>query len=263
MTPKVPKKYRTERSNLVSRTCEGRNGWFRDPHEAKVIPDWAHRFPNLPLVADGREETGYSRAGRGTTAFDLFRRVDIGGIYRVDFLSIKTDTIGSDGKLPSKLELSTGRLETLVALLEGIHSGSALPTVVFVSENDEFGEPLEDGFAIFLDLAPILRRGIASIEHGPYAKGKAPEAYFKWSSARPCGGKSKHLVRADREFPYVDEENRRWISPDKVCYPELVVSLSSLGLRRSDWRPINVRDLPEFVQAQDWDMMAYGPVQVR
>lgn len=247
---------RADRSNLVSRELEGRNGWSRDPYEAKIIPDWLHRFPNLALVADGREETGFTRAGRGTTAFDLFRQVNAGGILRSDFLSIKTDTICSDGKLPSKIELSTGNQTTLAALLEGINRGAALPTVFFVSENDENGDPLEDGFAIFLDLAPILRRGIAPIESGPYGKGEAPEAYFKWSAARKCGGKAKHLLRADLEFPHIDAQGRRWVAADKVCYPELVVSLSKLGIRRSSWYSVNMSDLQAMCEAQDWDRMS-------
>jgi hypothetical protein len=130
--------------------------------------------------------------------------------------------------------------------------------VVFVSENDDLGEPTDEGFAIFLDLAPILRGGIADIEQGPYGKGCAPEAYFKWSSARPCGGKAKHIARAELTFPHVDEQGRKWLAPDKVCYPELVVSLAKLGIKRSSWIPCHLRDLPALCEAQNWDVMAYG-----
>ncbi len=259
------KTWRVNRSNLASRAIEGCFGWCRDPYTAEVVPEWTARFPNLPIVADGREETGHTRAGRGTTAFDLFRRIDgrdaqdrvVRGI-RVDFLSIKTDTIASDGKLPSKLELSTGNEATLRAILEGIERGAALPTIVFASENDENGDPMEEGFAIFLDLGPILRRGIAGIDNGPYGKGEAPEAYFKWSSARPCGGKAKKLAREDYDFPHVDEQGRRWIAADKVCYSELVVSLSSLGYKRSHWIPCQISDLARLCEDQDWNRMALG-----
>lgn len=249
---------RVNRSNEVSRAIEGRFGWFRDPYAAEAVASWVAAFPNLPIVADGREETGMTRAGRGTTAFDLFRSVVAGGVKRVDFLSIKTDTIGSDGKLPSKLELSTGNETTLNALLDGINNGAAYPTIVFASENDENGDPCDEGFAIFLDLAPILRAGIAGIEHGPYGKGQAPEAYFKWSSARPCGGKHKKLARESMEFPCVDEQGRKWIAADRVCYPELVVSLSKLGIKRSSWIPCRMSDLARLCEDQDWDTMAYG-----
>lgn len=245
--------HRIGRATAVSEAIEGRNGWSRDPYEAGVIAEWRRIWPDLPVVADGREETGFTRAGRGTTAFDLFRTVEVGGgVLRSDFLSLKTDTIGSDGKLPSKLELSTGNEGTLRALLAGIESGGSLYTLVFASVNDEDGNPSDEGFALFLDLAPILRAGIAGIESGPYAKGQAPEAYFKWSSARPCGGKAKHLARADRTFPYVDEQGRKWIAADKVCYPELIVSLASLGIKRSSWIPCRMSDLPGMLETQDW-----------
>lgn len=250
--------WRVNRSNLVSRALEGCFGWCRDPYSAGTVAEWRHRFPNLPIVADGRDETGHTRAGRGTTAFDLFRVREVRGMLRADFLSIKTDTIGSDGKLPSKLELSTGNETTLRAILEGIERGASLPTIVFASENDENGDPTEDGFAIFVDLAPILRGGIAPIEAGPYGKGQAPEAYFKWSSARPCGGKAKKLAREGLDFPHVDEQGRKWIAADKVCYPELVVSLSKLGIKRSSWIPCNIRDLAHLCEDQDWGRMAFG-----
>ena len=140
------------RSNLVSRSIEGRKGWSRDPYDAGVIKDWYSRFPNLPIVADGRRckvcrdklDNGqsplackdcYSAAGRGTNGFDLFRVVN----SRADFLSIKTETIGSKGELPSKLSLSTGNEGTLNALLEGIYAGNDLPTVVFAAKKPVTG----------------------------------------------------------------------------------------------------------------------------
>lgn len=244
--------FRVGRSNLVSRAIEGQNGWNRDPYAVGAVPMWVERFPNLPIVADGREETGFTRAGRGTTAFDLFRTVDARGFKRVDFLSIKTDTIADDGKLPSKLELSTGNIDTLNALLGGIDRGAALPTVVFASPNDENGDPLVDGLALCLDLGPVLRGGIAPITGGPYGKGQAPTAYFRWSAGRPCGGKSKRVAREGFEFPYVDEQGRKWVAPDKVCYSELVCSLSSLGLSRSSWTPVHVSELPGMIEGMDW-----------
>lgn len=247
--------YRIRRSNLVSQAIEGNYGWNRDPYAVSAVDRWKMLFPNLPIVADGREVTGFTRAGRGTTAFDLFRQDVRNGLPRVDFLSIKTDTIGSDGKLPSKLELSTGNESTLAALLEGIEAGASLPTLVFASENDEDGDPKSDGVAIFLDLAPILRHGIAPIEAGPYGKGEAPDAYFKWSSARPCGGKGKKVAREGWTFPCVDEQGRKWLAPDKVCYSELVVSLSSLGYTRESWAQLSVWELAEFVENQDWSVI--------
>lgn len=253
-------KLRTERgnrSNLVSRSIEGYFGWTRDPYQAEIVPDWVSRFPNLPIVADGREETGHTRAGRGTTAFDLFRRREAGGLIRADFLSIKSDTIDDDDTLPNKLQLTAGNASTIRAILEGINRGASMPTVVFASRNDENGDPETDGFAIFLDVAPILRRGVADIDLGPYKKGQAPEAYLKWSSARKCGGAGKCHARADLDFPHVDETGRRWIAPDKVCYPELICSLACLGIKRSSWTPINMCELPHMLEAQNWGEMSF------
>lgn len=248
--------YRIGRSNLVSTAIEGRNGWDRDPYAVGAVPTWVERFPGLPMVADGREVTHFTRAGRGTTAFDLFRQVESCGIIRTDFLSLKTDTIGPDGKLPSKVELATGNVETLSALLDGINRGAALPTLVFASENDDNGDPLLDGFAIVIDLGEVLRNGIAPIEAGPYGKGQAPPAYFRWSAARPCGGKGKRILRENLTFPHIDEQGRRWVAPDKVCYSELVCSFAGLGLTRADWRPVHVSDLPGLVETLDWNILS-------
>lgn len=247
---------RNERANLVSRTVEGRFGWVRDPYDApEAVAHWKYRFPSLPIVADGRESTGFTRAGRGTTAFDLFRMVNDGGLLRCDFLSLKTDTIADDGKLPSKIELATGNPVTMQAILDGINNGASLPTMLFCSPNDFNGEPMPDGVGLFLDLGPILRGGVAGIEGGPYARGKAPPAYFKWSSARKTGGGSKgEIVRGDLEFPHVDEQGRKWLAFDRVCYPELIVSLAALGISRRDWTEMSVGEIPAFLEAQEWEM---------
>jgi hypothetical protein len=206
-------------------------------------------------VADGREETGFSRAGRGTTGFDLFRSVDSGGIMRTDFLSVKTDTI-VDGKLPSRVQLSTGNTATLAALLEGINRGNSLVTLIFASEPDENGDPSPDGFAMVLDLGEVLRNGIAPIENGPYGRGQAPPAYFRWSAARACGGKSKKILREGNEFPYVDDQGRKWIAADKVCYSELVCSLSAMGISKESWYPVHISDLVGLIESLEWDNLS-------
>lgn len=246
---------RFNRSSLVSSAMEGSNGWDRDPYAAGAVPAWFDRFPDLPIVADGRKVTGFTRKGRGTTGFDLFRVVDSGGLLRTDFLSIKTGKIEKTGKLPSKLELSTGNIETLDALIAGIAGGASLPTVVFVSRSLNGGIIDTDGLALFLELGAVLRKGIAGVDEGPYGKGKAPPAYFKWSSRRKCGGKYKTRVG---EFPQIDEQGRKWSAPNFVHYRELVVSLSALGISRSSWIPCSMGDLADFVECQDWDTMSLG-----
>lgn len=248
---------RIGRSILMSEAIEGQNGWNRDPHSVPGAPQaWVERFPGLPFVADGREETGMTRKGRGTTAYDLFRSDGI----RVDFLSLKSDLIAADGKLPAKVELSTGNRDTLDALMDGINRGASLYTVIFCSENDEFGNPSPEGFCLMLDLAPILRLGITPIGGGPYPKGKAPPCYFRWSSPRKTGESGNGAAR-DREFlayPHVDEQGRLWESPTKVCYQELTISLSTLGYKRKDWIPCNVNELAGMIDAADWNLITWG-----
>lgn len=253
--------YRFTRSALVSGRIEGQNGWNRDPHGVGAGPTWDSRFEGLPFVRDGREETGMSKAGRGTTAFDLFRKVEGLRRPRFDFLSLKTGCIGSDDTLPSQIEVSTGNVVTLDALLAGINRGSAIPTLVFASRDDENGEPEWDGFALKLDLGPILRAGIASIDGGPYGKGKAPPARFRWSSARPSGNaeNGKATLRTG-PFPCVDEQGRKWSASNKVHYRELVISLYAIGVSREHWVPMNAADLPEFLDSEGpgwfWNVMS-------
>lgn len=242
---------RFTRSALVSGRIEGRNGWNRDPHGVGAGPTWDSRFPSLAFVRDGREETGMSKAGRGTTTFDLFRKVKGPRRDRFDFLSLKTGKIDGDGTLPSQIEISTGNVTTLRAIVEGVNAGAAIPTLVFASRDDENKEPEWDGFALKLDLSPILRRGIADIDGGPYGKGKAPEARYRWSSARPCGNaeNGKGLLR-EGPFPNIDEQGRKWSAADKVHYPELVISLHAIGVRREHWTAINALDLPAFLDSE-------------
>lgn len=241
---------RDKRSNMVVEAFSGSDfGWSRSPHDARVCADWDRRFPNLPLVSDG-----VTSRGRGTTGFDLFRKVGC----RSDFLSVKTDTIeNKSGKLPSKLSLSTGNLETIWSLIEGINRGSSLATVVFSSYNGQDG-PRSDGLALFLDLAQYIRGGVATAPKGGYRKGQAPPVYFKWSSRRKCGSKRAKLARINREYPYVDEQGRKWVSPEHVCYRELVVSLTAIGINRKSWVPCDMRDLPSMVEGQNWDRLSWG-----
>lgn len=220
---------RNLRSNMVSRALEA-SGWSRDPWDAGIIPEWSLRFPHLPLVADGRKETGFTRRGRGTTAFDLFRKVE----NRCDFLSIKTEAIEGGTKFPSKISLSTGKMETVNALLSGIRDGASLPTLIWASVSED-GEPSEDGWAIMIDLAPHLRDTIPQAPEGGWGRGNAPVAYWKWSAGRNSGGK-RATGRENLEYPRIDERGRKWTSPTRVHYPELVVSLAALGIHRGSWQ---------------------------
>lgn len=263
---------RNARSNLVVRTIRGRNGWSQDPHSVDAGSEWDIRFPGVPFVRDSRPETGNTTAGRGTTALDLFRHVlvETGDFQypRHDFLSVKTDRIDDDGTLPSKVELSTGKTETLQGLLDGISSGSPLHTLIFASGEDEDGNPSASGYCLFLDLGKVIRehgvQGIEEYPEGGYRKGKAPVAYFKWSSARKCGGgtggdrseipfsqRQEHFSSSDE--PLIDSWGRKWVSADKVCYPELVISLSSLGFKRNSWIPIHVSQLVDWLENQSWE----------
>jgi len=304
-----------QRSNLVSAMLENA-GWGVDPYSAGVIPAWNTRYPDLPIVADGRPcdyhrrlkgndrvsspndprakvcPDCYVKRGRGSTIFDLFRFV-LG--IRSDFLSIKTETIEKSGKLPSKLSLATGNVSTLDGMFSGILAGNALPTVVFASKNGENGPEVE-GSALFLDLGREIRKmgawmvdyravnealaltlpedeakvllervemvcshpHIPTAPEGGWGKGKAPIMYRKWSSRRHCGGKHKKVAREGWIFPCVDDQGRKWSTPEYVHYRECVVSLSAMGINRKKWIPCSIADLPELVEKQDWRGMAWG-----
>lgn len=251
----MAKQARNARANMVSIALEN-SGWDRDPFEVTgAIAEWNIRFPNVPMVADGRKATGFTRAGRGTTAFDLFRCNAVG---RIDMLSIKTEAIEPGGKLPSKISLSTGKDATLTGILEGIRNGESLATLIFASGKDSEGNIQEQGLALFLNLGEVLQGEIPFAPEGGYGRGKSPAAYFKWSAARKSGSKRAHAARGEKVFPYVDSEGRRWIAADKVCYPELVVSLYGAGIRRNDWVDVHVSELPALVNGIDWNTISWG-----
>lgn len=286
------------RSSLVTSILVN-SGWSQDPYATSVIPEWNDRYPDLPIVADGRackmhRDEGvttpddhramscpdcFTDRGRGTTLIDLVRKTGE-TIHRSDFLSVKCATIGSDGKLPSRIDLGTGNETTIQAIESAAMAGSAIPVVLFASEDNEDGEPSDQGFAVFVDVGPFIREhGTVSVDLDGYGRGQAPPCYVALSSRRitgiPGGNKVAHAAvtahetegeqlppgkwytRADGFVPHFDEKGRYWSKPYAVHYSELRISLSACGIKRKSWIPMNARDLAAFVDAQDWDTMSF------
>jgi hypothetical protein len=233
---------RFSRSAVVTAAItDADRGWHRNPFNVPgAVADWTARFPDVPIVDDGASDRG-----RGSTAFDLVRKVNDGGLVRFDWLSIKTGGIESGNKLPSKFTLTTGNPATFDGLVSAYRAGSPLPTVMFASR------PKSDkGVALFADLGKFIRHhGIVPVEDYPvggFGRGKAPPFYFKWSARRPSGVKKAARLRS-MGIPVsegYEVVNGVRLGADWVQYPELVVSLAALGVRRSTWIPAHVNQIP-------------------
>ena len=266
-------------------------GWRRNLHDVdRAIEAWNTSglgSCGLEYVADGREirradgsidhEASWSRKGRGTTAIDLGRSVVKGPFRRIDMLSVKTDNLTSSGGFPSKIEVSTQKAETQQKLLGAIANGASIPTVIWASSGSN-EEPNLDGFALFIDIAAMVRsHGIVdAFDENGFSKGQAPAVWRRYSSRRNCGATSsankralrltgrpcepgKWEDRAQLDFPMVDELHRKWSSPWYVHYPEIFANISKRHLREQglSWVPCHIRDLAKFVESQDWQKMGY------
>jgi hypothetical protein len=241
---------RTKRSALVTAAIIAADkGWSRDPFAVPgAVANWGHNFPNTPIVSDGETDRG-----RGSTAFDLVRSVDIGSIRRFDWLSIKTAAVEGLNKVPSQFKLSTGNPETVASLIDAVKNGASYATLFFASKGNS-----EKGYALCADLAPYIRQfGVAPIEDYPiggYGRGKAPPFYVKWSRPRPSG--VKRLQRARNAGIPVDEtiienDGVRY-GPGWIQYSEFTMSLAALGVRRSTWNAgVNVNSLPLFLDRSE------------
>jgi len=267
-----------DRPTLVQLALERANrGWHRNFHDVPHgVQTWDEQYGRygVAYVADGRKETGFTRKGRGTTAADNARTVKTGGIERTDVLSVKTDKI-EKGNFPSKIEVSTGNPDTVMALAQALESGSSLPTVIFASGENPDGTPSEEGYALFLDLGDLVRtEGITAPVVGGHGKGKAPGVYFKYGSRRNCGATSrinrqaiklygrpqepgKWNARENWEFPCIDERGRRWTSPWWVHYRQLIVNINKkyLSTRGLKWVPCHVDQLADLIDSQQWGDM--------
>lgn len=257
--------HRSDRGDTISYLLEGA-GWDRDVQGYEQ--PWNSRFPGLPIVADGREITGKTRKGRGTTVFDLFRKAntykgknlrgDSIVVERFDFLSVKTDCIEPGGSLPSRIEVSTGNQATIDGIVAGALSGASIPTLIFAGTDDGSGGFNREGKVLAVDVGRFIRdHGVAGIDEGPYTRGKAPPVYMKWSSRRACGGKGNGAAKLRRmegqEYPYVDTQGRKWTDAGTVHYPELVVSLGRL-VTDEDWTDVTTDDLSAYVDGLPWNL---------
>lgn len=222
-------------------------GWERNPYIVEgSVADWTLRFPNVPIVDDGETE-----AGRGSTGFDKVRRKAANGIVRFDWLSEKTASQEDNGKIPTKFSLCTGNPSTIAGLIEGCKTGASYPTL-FVVKGKNGG-----AYWLCADLAPVFREnGVVPISEYPeegYKKGKAPSLYVRWSAKRPSGVKRLAMMRA-HGLP-VDETvsviNGVRVGPGFFQYPELTISLSSLGVGRTSWNYVdNISKIPALLDSE-------------
>ncbi len=231
------------REALVATAIESsEQGWHRNPYEVEgAVRDWTLKFPDVAIVDDGK-----TSKGRGSTAFDLVRRVETDRLVRFDWLSIKTGTVEGANKVSGQYKLCVGNPQTIKGILDAVESGVSYATVFFTSKSKT-----ERGYTIFADLAPYIREhGVVPIEEYPeggYKKGKAPPFYVKWCSRKPSGVKRLAGMRS-LGLP-VDESTRVIngvrMGPGWIQYPELVVSLSALGVSRANWHAgVHVNSIP-------------------
>jgi hypothetical protein len=284
-----------DRQTMVDLALEKAGIWKRNLHDvAGGIATWNEQglgSAGLAYVADGRRckpcrertENGrppavcdncYSRKGRGTTALDKGRAVQSGGLIRVDMVSCKTDGLTKSGGFPSKVEVSTGKPETLKKLVTAIENGASLPTLIFVSGEDSDGNPKKDGYALFIDLAALIRSH--GIEDGVFKKGTAPAVWRRFGSRRNCGATSRvnkpyvmaghdpvapgsWMKRADWTFPCIDDDGCKWTAAWWKHYPQLFVNISKKYLQAHGlkWVACNVDDLPAMLEEQSWSDMGY------
>jgi hypothetical protein len=277
-----------DRPALVSIALEkAGKGWKRNLHDVpRAIQTWnIAGLGNMGLnyVADGRAnldsngnltDMSYSRKGRGTTCIDLARETQVNdSLIRVDMLSIKTDSLTKSGGFPSKIEVSTGKPDTLNKVIEAVNNGASLPTLIWASSGDT-SNPSHEGFALFLDIAAIIRSH--GIVDGTFSKGKAPIAWRRFGSRRNCGATSaanKHALkmtgrpshvgawqkRQHLEFPHIDSDGCMWSTPWFKHYPQLFVNIGKKHLQAQGlaWVPCNIADLPALVEKQDWNTLGY------
>jgi hypothetical protein len=251
-----------------------RNDWIDVPGAAA---DYVHRLPKVKLVADGRPCSEHARQGhtsrmdpvcmlcslcfstkgRGTTLFDLCRQtVRHGSILSYEWLSLKSASVGADGKLPSWLGLTTGNFSTLLRIEKALAAGTPLPTLVWASAKDA-----EVGYALALDLAVIIREhGVTPITEypGKWARGKAPPAWHRWGSWQGSGQKKTEVLAAlGMEIPTgsVWTGEAEWAA-GKVRYPQLTVGISRKALANlgvSWYQQVHVSELAAFAETHlDW-----------
>lgn len=191
--------------------------------------------------------TGYVRPsrtgkGRGTTFVDAGRICPRTG--RISFLSVKGATIGGDGKLPSDADLTSGRRETILALVNAAHAGVSLPVLHFAA-----AKGADQGYALAFDAGAAIRASSIGPASTPdlgtvYKRGERPLVTLRMGRPLPSGGRYKaHSVG------WVDGEWTYHPAPDKVQYPTLSVGYQAMGVSRAGWTPIHAGDLGAFAEA--------------
>lgn len=215
-----------------------RSGWTRDLSEIRAIGVYTgvFGFGGWVKPAEG--------VGRGTTLIDAGR---IGPQGRYNFLSLKGSTIGSDGRLPRRADLTTAGGDIITAAIQAAGAGVSIPVVHYASLPGS-----DHGFILAYDAASMIRAagftGESRPTDGPWKKGEKPALTLEWSSPRKSGGK--------RTFHAVGLSADGWTrcpTPVTKEYPILCANYAGAGLSRA-WREIALVDVADFIEsAFDWN----------
>ena len=195
-----------------------------------------------------------SGVGRGTTFIDA-ARVNAKGFY--NFLSLKGATIESDGTLPNEVDLTSGTKDTILAALSAARDGVSIPVIHYAARVTD-GEPEESGFVYAFDAAPLLAASPFDAHSVPrseaYKKGERPAVSLKLGRAIPSGGKRVRHAPGT----WGGDGWSFYPAEDKVRYPVLTFGYAAMGVKRSAWTPIHIRDLPDWVEARfDWNSVGF------
>ena len=239
--------------------------WKRDPFGVNGGPAMLSKLGIKP-VSDGDTDKG-----RGSTAWDLYRARDIGGVSVLDAIQVKTGKIKGTS-VPSEVMLATGNAVTPAIIRAILDMGCRWDLLFIAGAKDS-----EYVRVLFLDIGERIRAcqdGI-SVRTG---KGNTDPFFVKLSDTR-ISGAYRHEIeafesygkplpagkswqkRANWDFPHAEDPfeyngvsipGKVWETPYKVRYAQLCVSLYRLGIRQNDWAMVRRDEVPAMVSGYDF-----------
>lgn len=213
-------------SDTVNQVIEilSHHGWMRDSYF--YAPEIKEVFPEFNFNDKNK--------GRGSTIFNVFTSGKM--------LSVKT--------AENSCVITTGNKSSVDALVKAANNNVKMNIFLYKSSSNK---------ALMFDLGEILRNHrIKEPNLNGYDRGQAPPVYWKWSSPRTsgsCHGKMKTRIEMENSarafgmtdlYPYEDNNDNLWIAANKICYRQLVVSISACGL--SNWKNVALKDIPDFIK---------------
>jgi hypothetical protein len=239
--------------------------WKRDPYEVSGGPAFLSTLGIKP-VSDGETEQG-----RGSTAWDLYRARDIGGVSVLDAVQVKTGKIKGTS-VPSEVMLATGNSVT-PAIIRAILDTGCRWDLLFIA-----GDPKQEFVKVLMmDIGERIREVQNSIRVRD-SQGDAAPFFVKLSDTRISGASRDDIraferfgvplpagkswsKRAHFDFPHAEDPftyknetipGRVWETPYKVRYAQLCVSLYRLGIRQNDWATVHRSEIPGIVASYDF-----------